>query len=756
MKTNRTLQLAHKLPLLIVGTAVFLSLLMATVSTYYFQESIEEDAEVFLEAITGERTLALTRYLENVNETIVTLAAMPSSARALAQFETAWGELPNNPSDPGAVLRKAYIDDNPEQIGQKHLLRRAPEETSYNQAHEEYHPGYVSVIENLGYYDAFLVDLQGNIVYTVFKELDYGTNLLDGVYADSGLGSVFRAAIDDIAGRVHYSDISPYAPSNGAPAGFAATPIQNSQGEIVGILALQFPIDHISGIINNANSAYETLNVYLVGADRKARTASRIHGQHEVLEQLPILPHIEAAFVESGGLFLETQDIRGTEVVAVSASLKFGIFRWAVVAEIHRDEIMAPVVDQRKTMAIIGGSVAAVFSLIGWLFAGSLTRPIDQICRRMQSIAAGKYDVQVEAADRGDEIGKIAQTLLSMKGDLQKAREAEDSRAEAQRVQHLVVSELSRGLRDLANGDFSSPLTTSFPGEHEKLRQHFNQTLKTLKTTVLNVVDTAESIHRGGESISQGSESLSERTSSQAATLEQTAAAMDELTSSVRSTADTARGVEQTMLEAKSEAEESGDIVKSAVEAMNGIEQASEQISHIIAVIDDISFQTNLLALNAGVEAARAGESGKGFAVVASEVRALAQRSSDAAMEIKTLIGDSTRQVASGVTLVGQAGNALDKIVSRFAEISALVSNIAESAAEQSTGLNEINTGMAQLDSVTQQNAAMVEESTAASRLLNSDASTLLELVAHFVTKKKDVSALPVDHDTPVQLDKAS
>ncbi|MEP1327051.1 methyl-accepting chemotaxis protein [Pseudophaeobacter sp.] len=741
MKAIKTLKLAHKLPMLVIGTAVSLVLLMAMVSTSYFEASVEEETEVFLEAITGERSLALTRYLEGVDATIVTLAAMPSSASAIAQFEAAWHALPGVP---GNNLRQAYIDDNPEPIGQKHRLSRAEGDTTYNSTHAEFHPGFVSVIENLGYYDAFLVDLQGNIIYTVFKEMDYGTNLLDGVYADSGLGAAFRAAMDDIPGQVYYSDLSPYAPSNDAPAGFAATPVADSNGDIVGILALQFPIDYISGIINNANSAYDSLNVYLVGADRKARTASRVGGKHKVLQQLPILPQIEAAFVDEGGLFLETQDAQGTEVVAVSASIKFGIFRWAVVAEIALEEIMAPAVKQRETMTIVGVSVAALFSIIGWLFAGSLTRPIDQICKRMESIAAGRYDIELEAVNRSDEIGKIARTLISMKGDLQHAREAEDTRAELQAEQQFVVKNLSRGLKDLADGNFTRPLKQPFPGEHEKLRSHFNQTLKTLRMTVLNVVDTAGSISGHGEAISRGSDDLSVRTSCQAATLEQTAAAMDELTSSVRSTAQTARGVEETMLEAKTEAEESGAVVLRAVDAMNGIEEASEKINQIISVIDDIAFQTNLLALNAGVEAARAGESGKGFAVVASEVRALAQRSSDAAMEIKTLIGDSGIQVSSGVTLVGQAGTALENIVKRFAQISLLVSNIAKSAGEQSTGLNEINTGMAQLDTVTQQNAAMVEESTAASRLLSSDAATLSELVAHFTTTKaKQVKESP-------------
>lgn len=740
MKAKRSLKLAHKLPLLIVGTVIFLTVLMATVSTTYFRNNVQEETSAFLEAVTGERSTALTRYLEGVDATIVTLASMASSPVALDDFARGWSELTGNP---GEILRQSYITDNPEAIGQKHLLNRAPEQTLYNEAHATYHAGFVSVIENLGYYDAFLIDPQGNIVYSVFKELDYGTNLTDGQYADSGLGEVFRAALRDGVGFVNYSEIAPYAPSNGAPAGFAATPIQNAAGEIIGVLALQFPLDQISSIINKANGAYDSLNVYLVGADRKARTASRVGAKHAVLEQLPPLPQIEAAFIDNGGLFLDATNAAGTEVVAVSASVDFGTFRWAVVAEVDRAEVMATARKQRQTMILIGLVAMGFFSLIGWAFARSLTKPIDQICRRMESIAAGKFDIQVEAAKRGDEIGKMARTLLSMKADLQRAQEVEDSRAETQRTQRLIVKELSRGLNDMASGNFSEPLETPFPGEHETLRTNFNQTLTTLKGTVLNVIEAADSINRHSGSISQGSSDLSHRTNSQAATLEQTVAAIDELTSSVKSTAETTRGVEHNMLEAKSEAEDSGGVVRRAVEAMNIIEQSSEKISQIIRVIDDIAFQTNLLALNAGVEAARAGESGKGFAVVASEVRALAQRSSDAALEIKTLIGDSTRQVESGVTLVGEAGQALDKIVNRISEISGHLTNIAESAAEQSIGLGEINTGMAQLDTVTQQNAAMVEETAAASRMLNSDATKLAGLVSKFTTSKAKANPAP-------------
>jgi len=219
------------------------------------------------------------------------------------------------------------------------------------------------------------------------------------------------------------------------------------------------------------------------------------------------------------------------------------------------------------------------------------------------------------------------------------------------------------------------------------------------------------------------------------------------MTTSVTSAAEGTRSVEQTITEARIEAENSGVVVQNAVGAMQEIKQSSMQISQIIGVIDDIAFQTNLLALNAGVEAARAGEAGRGFAVVASEVRALAQRSSDAAMEIKTLIDDSSKEVERGVDLVGKAGGALTNITERVGQISHLIGEIAEGSTEQSTGLKEINIGVTQLDQVTQQNAAMVEEATAASHLLNADAGKLAELTSHFVTSQDEANLMPVAQD---------
>ena len=228
-------------------------------------------------------------------------------------------------------------------------------------------------------------------------------------------------------------------------------------------------------------------------------------------------------------------------------------------------------------------------------------------------------DNNIASADRGDELGQIGKTLVSLTEDLKRARSAEEDRAEQQREQEKVVLQLTGGLVNMAKGDFSKPLIDAFPAGHEQLRSDFNRTLDTLSSTITEVISAADSIRSGATEISQASDDMSHRTESQAATLEQTAAALDEMTASVKSAAEGATRVELIMGEAKAEAQESDTVVQHAVSAMTEIENSANHISQIIGVIDDIAFQTNLLALNAGVEAARAGEAGRGFAVVASE-----------------------------------------------------------------------------------------------------------------------------------------
>ncbi len=295
-----------------------------------------------------------------------------------------------------------------------------------------------------------------------------------------------------------------------------------------------------------------------------------------------------------------------------------------------------------------------------------------------------------------------------------------------------AVALVGDALSQLAEGDLEQRITVALIPSLDKLRVDFNGAISKLQGTMVSVTANAASMQNGGAEISHAADDLSRRTEQQAASLEETAAALDQITATVRRTAEGAHEASDVVRAATEDAEHSGEIVRKAVEAMSAIEKSSSQIGQIIGVIDEIAFQTNLLALNAGVEAARAGDAGRGFAVVASEVRALAQRSADAAKEIKALISASSQQVTTGVGLVGETGASLGRIVKQVAQINTLVTDIAASAQEQASGLAQVNTAVNQMDQVTQQNAAMVEQSTAASHSLARDAEELAHIVAQF------------------------
>jgi len=296
----------------------------------------------------------------------------------------------------------------------------------------------------------------------------------------------------------------------------------------------------------------------------------------------------------------------------------------------------------------------------------------------------------------------------------------------------VAVNEIGEGLSQLASNNLTHTIDTVFDAAFEPLRRDYNTTASALCAAMTSIAGTTRTVSSSADEVSRASDDLSRRTEQQAAALEETAAALDEITAAVKRSADGARAANDAASAARADAARSGDVMREGVQAMAEIEASSRQITQIIGVIDEIAFQTNLLALNAGVEAARAGEAGKGFAVVASEVRALAQRSADAAKEIKALINASSSQVQRGVRLVGQTGEALDGIVGRVAEIDRLIAEITLSAQEQATGLGEVNTAVNQMDQVTQQNAAMVEEANAAANQLRHQAEDLRGLVGRF------------------------
>ena len=387
---------------------------------------------------------------------------------------------------------------------------------------------------------------------------------------------------------------------------------------------------------------------------------------------------------------------------------------------------------------------------IGMVLRQAITEPYVTTVVRMERLAGGDMDSPIRFTNFKDCVGRMTTAMHVFRSSALAREEAERAaaeqrhladtvraegeaaQAETSRRQSSVMQALGSAMTGLSGGDLVFRITDRFSPEYEPLRGGFNSTVARLQNTMRGVSTSSAAIRAGSEEIAKAADELSRRTEQQAASLEQTAAALDQITATVSKTAVGVRRARDVVGTAKGDAERGGDVVRNAVAAMSGIEASSGQIGQIIGVIDEIAFQTNLLALNAGVEAARAGEAGRGFAVVASEVRALAQRSADAAKEIKALVSSSARQVVAGVDLVGQTGAALERIVGQVAEINHLVIDIAASAEQQAAGLAEVNMAVNQMDQVTQQNAAMVEESTAASQGLLKEVDQLSGLLQAF------------------------
>ena len=450
------------------------------------------------------------------------------------------------------------------------------------------------------------------------------------------------------------------------------------------------------------------------------------------------------------GNFDGFSDALQKEIEATSAIVTAIVDREGSKAEADIGAARQQSQDMALVLAALGALVLACGAGLAAFVMRRLLNPLNRATAAMNRLAEGHVDVELAGVERADEIGDLARSFRNFRENLLARRDAEaeeqrnrerlaqiQSMNEAERIAELnrtktAVDALAEALDRLAQGDLTSRINTSFEGDYDRLRLNFNQSADRLQAAMADISGVSHEIRSSSAEMRSASDDLARRTEQQAAALEQTAAALNEITTTVTNSAAIADSASRKVGEANRQAQQSDEIVRNAIAAMGKIEESSSQIGKIIGVIDEIAFQTNLLALNAGVEAARAGEAGKGFAVVAQEVRELAQRSANAAKEITALVARSSEAVSSGVSLVNQSGEILSLIQANVTEINSDIRAIVTGAHEQATGLSEINGAITQMDQVTQQNAAMVEQSTASAHKLAQEAEELFTQVGQF------------------------
>jgi len=968
-------KLSVKLPLIMLTLSSVTLVGMGMLGFYNAKNTLFETAKTQLNQSLGMRANEISDWKNSIQSDVIEQASNPATRRALTELTFSWAALPG---DKSAFLKEHFAKENAKSASESQAIDFTTLQTDYARKHRNHHPFFQALSGRNGFLDAYLFDLEGNLIYSVHKSAAFATNMKSGKWRTTGLAQAFNAAVSLKADQSAFVDFKTYEPAKNERSGFIAAPVLSVNGTVMGVYAVRINSQTIGLALNDPEKEHQLSTTMAVGSDYQLRISSLTSNLMNLTSMKVDAALVDDAMAGNSGMIAVT-DADDKPVLMAYGPLKMGEISWVVFSQKDMDELLAPAVALRNEMIMQGAGLLVLTALISIFLARSVGKPLVGVGQAMRKIANEEFDTVVPATSRGDEIGNIANVLEGFRDTLSDAKskmadtlfkgtafegssaglmvvdqdfiirlvnksaerifsglesqfkqvsadftvdsiigsdldmfqilpggvasvlgdrsnlpfhteitaggakialdinsvldadgmqigcvvewkdvtstymndailkaieenqsraefspdgillvanlnflaltggedndqigkavgelvkfnteientngavwdrvcagqsivgkflidagggtdgtlegafspvqnhagevvrillvgndttaaqlrmeEVEADRMELERAQAVVVEALRVGMHELSEGNLTAEITESFSSEYEQLRTDFNGAISTLRQAMLRVTDNAESIRGEASDISNAADDLSRRTERQAATLEKTATALDELTASVSSAADGAEQANQVVSDAKSNAEASGMVVREAVDAMGKIQTSSGQISRIISVIDDIAFQTNLLALNAGVEAARAGEAGRGFAVVASEVRALAQRSSDAAREINDLISESGKHVSRGVDLVGQSGEALNQIVDSVSNISVHVSEIAISANEQSSGLAEINKSVNQLDQVTQQNAAMFEETTAASHALTKEAETLSNTMSRF------------------------
>ncbi len=698
-----------------------------------------------LSAIADGRRNQIETYLNGTRKDIEEIAVTKDVAAALNLFGIGFKMVKDGMHNEFVSV----VSDKTTSEEVKYQRGKPSGATVYLNHHKKYSPVFQKIAEENQFEDIYLVNADGTVLYSLKTNSDFNANLADTAWKDTPLAKSYRDAM--ALGKqdgLSFIDYMPYEPGARPLTSFVAKPVVVGD-EVKGAFIVALPTGSIENIMRNRTGLGETGETVLLRSDGFLLTDSEQTEANDIFSaqiNAQLFSQIAGREIVAG----ETDNYRDMQANAAFAKVDFLGANWVVAALVDSNEAGQAVASMRQII-LVASLVLLIIALgSALIFSRTLTKPILALVANMRGLSEGQTDFEIDGAERNDEIGDMARSVaLFRDAAIEKQRlehEAEENRSTSQREaaqreadkseetrqMQAAVDALADGLTRLSEGDLSVSLDEPFMQSLDRLRVDFNASVQKLNSTLKRIQDNSGSIDGNAREMRAASDNLSRRTEQQAASLEETSAALEQITSTVRETSERAAEAAHMANEAKADADQSTAVVTSAVAAMEGIEKASSEISNIINVIDEIAFQTNLLALNAGVEAARAGDAGRGFAVVAQEVRELAQRAAGAAKEIKELITKSGQEVSNGVGLVKETGNALGEISHHVTEINEKINTIATAAREQLTGIQEVNTAVTQMDQMTQQNAAMVEETNAVTHRLAEDAEGLSNVVGEF------------------------
>lgn len=651
LDTFSHLTIAKKLPALIVG-AVVVSVSAVGFMGYQISKSeLHAAAEEKLVALGAARSESLGSYLGGIEEDLKVLAANEAVINATVAFTDTYHQVEN----PVSYLQSAYINDNPHPAGQKEKLDYASDGSAYSDIHAQYHPWFRKVLQSRDYYDIFVVDMEGNVVYSVYKELDYATSLVSGEWRNSDLAVAAKAATSN--GRtdnVSFTDFAAYAPSAGVPASFISTPIVKD-GSPIGALIYQMPISRINAVMQIADGMGESGETYLVGKDYLMRSDSRFSEESTILKSKVEGYTVSEALKGNKGV--ETiDDYRGISVMSVYQPMDFQGVRWAVIAEIDTAEINAPVRALRNWILLVGFAFVGIIGAVGFFFARSITGPIAEVTGTMETLASGNLEVDVPAVDRKDEIGSMAQALLIFKEGLQEAKRLEAAQEEER---------LGRERR----AEAIEQLTAGFDEDSSQALGIVASATEEMQATATSLTATAEETASQADVVTEGAENTATNVRSVAAATEELRASISEISQQVETSSQVSN--------------EASDEARRSSETMGTLSESAQSIGAVVDLIQDIASQTNLLALNATIEAARAGDAGKGFAVVASEVKSLATQTAQATEQI-------SEQINAMQSVTTEAVTSIERVAETIVRVNEYSTSIAGAVAQQSAATDEI------------------------------------------------------------------